>query len=387
MRTTIVIAAALAAALPHPAAADSLTGRIVDPQDRVVPQAQVRLFDRASGQVRETVSAPDGSYLFGDIPPGDYLLEGQGAAGSLSGAAVVRVDGSSSRDLALAVSGVTAEVLVTASSTPLLAREVAKALDVIVGQELALRNELSVAEALRTLPGIRVQSLGGPGSFTTVRTRGMRSYDTAVLIDGLRFRDAASPQNDATGFLSNLATVDTERIEVMRGSGSSLYGSNAMAGVINVTSRTGGGPARGDVLLEGGGLGLIRHRAEPARRPGGRPPDLQRRGVVHRRDRGHSRGQPLSQRLAAGHAALPAQPHAVGDGPRLVRRPTRCGPATARTSPPRCWPTFRPRAAWRPPRSRRTSSSASSGACRSMPAPRRSCPAPTTRTPCAGPRS
>ena len=258
MRATIVIAAALAAALPHPAAADSLTGRIVDPQDRVVPQARVRLFDRTSGQVRETVSAPDGSYLFGDIPPGDYLLEGRAAAGSLSGAAVVRVDGSSRSDLALGVSGVTAEVLVTASSTPLLAREVAKALDVIDGQELALRNELSVAEALRTLPGIRVQSLGGPGSFTTVQTRGMRSYDTAVLIDGLRFRDAASPQNDATGFLSNLATVDTERIEVMRGSGSSLYGSNAMAGVINVTSRTGGGPAQGDVLLEGGGLGLVR---------------------------------------------------------------------------------------------------------------------------------
>ena len=258
MRATIVIAAALAAAAPHTAAADSLAGRVLDPQDRVVPQAQVRLFDRTSGQVRETVSAPDGSYRFGDIPPGDYLLEGQAAAGSLSGAAAVRVDGGSRRDLALGVSGVTAEVVVTASSTPLLAREVAKALDVIDAQELALRNELSVAEALRTLPGIRVQSLGGPGSFTTVKTRGMRSYDTAVLIDGLRFRDAASPQNDATGFLSNLATVDTERVEVMRGSGSSLYGSNAMAGVINVTSRTGGGPAQGDVLLEGGGLGLIR---------------------------------------------------------------------------------------------------------------------------------
>ena len=266
MRTTIVMAAALAAAAPHTAAADSLTGRILDPQDRVVPQAQVRLFDRTSGQVRETVSAPDGSYRFGDIPPGEYLLEGQGAAGSLSGAAAVRVEGSSRSDLALAVSGVTAEVLVTASSTPLLAREVAKALDVIDANELALRNELSLVEAVRTLPGIRVQSLGGPGSFTTVRTRGMRSYDTAVLIDGLRFRDAASPQNDATGFLSNLATVDTERIEVMRGSGSSLYGSNAMAGVINVTSRTGGGPAQGDVLLEGGGLGLV--RAVPSLRGG-----------------------------------------------------------------------------------------------------------------------
>ena len=255
---SIVIAAALTAVLPRPLVADSLTGRILDPQDRVVPHAQVRLFDRASGEVRETASSPGGGYRFDHIPAGDYVLEAQGSAGSLSGATVVRVEGGSSRDLALGVSGLTAEVVVTASSTPLVAREVAKALDVIDAAEIALRDELSVAEAIRTLPGIRVQSLGGPGSFTTIATRGMRSYDTAVLIDGLRFRDAASPQNDATGFLSNLATVNIEQIEVMRGSGSSLYGSNAMAGVINVTSRTGGGPTEGDVLLEGGGLGMIR---------------------------------------------------------------------------------------------------------------------------------
>ena len=254
----LAVAGALGAVLPHPAGADSLQGRILDPQDRVVPSAQIRLFDRASGQVRETASSPSGSYLFDDIPPGDYVLEAQGSAGALSGATVVRVDGSSRSDLALAVAGVTTEVVVTASSTPLTLQETAKALDVIDAEEIVLRNEMSVAEAVRTLPGIRVQSLGGPGSFTTIQTRGMRSYDTAVLIDGMRFRDAASPQGDATSFLAHLATVDTEQIEVMRGSGSSLYGSNAMAGVINITSRTGGGPAQGDVLVEGGGLGMFR---------------------------------------------------------------------------------------------------------------------------------
>ena len=262
----MTVAGALGAVLPHPAGADSLKGRIFDPQDRVVPSAQIRLFDRASGQVRETASSPSGSYLFDDIPPGDYVLEAQGSAGALSGATVVRVDGSSRSDLALAVAGVTTEVVVTASSTPLTLQETAKALDVIDAEEIVLRNEMSVAEAVRTLPGIRVQSLGGPGSFTTIQTRGMRSYDTAVLIDGMRFRDAASPQGDATSFLAHLATVDTEQIEVMRGSGSSLYGSNAMAGVINITSRTGGGPAQGDVLVEGGGLGMF--RAVPSIRGG-----------------------------------------------------------------------------------------------------------------------
>lgn len=255
-----LLLAALAAALtiPQTALADSLSGRILDPHGGVVAGAQLRLFDRASGQVREAASAADGRYAFAGIPAGEYVIEARGSGGSLSGAAVIRVDGARDLDLALAVSGLAAEVVVTAAGTPLVVQEVAKAIDVIGAEEIALRNELSVPEALRTLPGIRVQSFGGPGSFTTIQTRGLRTWDTAVLIDGMRFRDAASPQGDATGFLSNLTAVDIEQIEVMRGSGSSLYGSNAMAGVINITSRTGGGPAGGDALVEGGGLGLLR---------------------------------------------------------------------------------------------------------------------------------
>ena len=262
----LLVALAAAVAAPHVALADSLSGRIRDPQGGVVAGAQLRLFDRTSGQIREAASAADGRYAFAGIPAGEYVIEAQGSGGSLSGATVVSVEGAQSLDVMLAVSGITAEVVVTASSTPLILQEVAKALDVIDADEIALRNELSVAEALRVLPGIRVQSLGGPGSRTTIQTRGLRSHDTAVLIDGMRFRDAASTQGDATGFLSNLTTVDTEQIEVMRGSGSSLYGSNAMAGVINVTSRTGGGPAHGDFLAEGGGLGML--RAVPSVRGG-----------------------------------------------------------------------------------------------------------------------
>ena len=262
----LLVALAAAVAAPHVALADSLSGRIRDPQGGVVAGAQLRLFDRTSGQIREAASAADGRYAFAGIPAGEYVIEARGSGGALSGATVVSVDGARSLDVTLAVSGITAEVVVTASSTPLILQEVAKALDVIDADEIALRNELSVAEALRVLPGIRVQSLGGPGSLTTIQTRGLRSHDTAVLIDGMRFRDAASTQGDATGFLSNLTTVDTEQIEVMRGSGSSLYGSNAMAGVINVTSRTGGGPAHGDFLAEGGGLGML--RAVPSVRGG-----------------------------------------------------------------------------------------------------------------------
>ena len=241
-----------------PTSADTISGYILDPQGNPVPNASLRLFNRANSQPREITSDAQGRYTFRELPSGEYLLEATSASGSLSGVASATVTNDLILDLTLAISSITAEVTVTASSSPLVFREVAKAIDVIDATEIADRNEFSVAETLRVVPGLRVQTVSGPGSFTTIRTRGMRSHDTAVLIDGMRFRDAGSPQGDATGFLQSMTTVDTEQIEVMRGSGSSLYGSNAMAGVVNITSKTGGGSLQGDLLVEGGGLGLFR---------------------------------------------------------------------------------------------------------------------------------
>ena len=257
VRPIVLVAAAVVAA-SAPSAADTLSGRILDPQGGAVPGARLRLLDRAGGQVRAAASAPDGGYAFAGIPAGGYVLEAQGADGALSAAVAVAVAGDRRFDLTVQVSGLATEVVVTGTGAPLVVQEAAKTLDVIDADEIARRNERSVAGALRTVPGLRVQTLGAPGSFTLVRTRGLRNHDTAVLVDGMRFRDPASPRGDATAFLANLSTVDTDRIEVLRGSGSSLYGTNAVAGVINVTSRTGGGPAQGEVLVEGGGLGTFR---------------------------------------------------------------------------------------------------------------------------------
>ncbi|HZG51066.1 MAG TPA: TonB-dependent receptor, partial [Pyrinomonadaceae bacterium] len=121
-----------------------------------------------------------------------------------------------------------------------------------------------IPEALRVVPGLRVQQLGGPGALLTIKTRGLRNQDTAVTIDGLRFRDPSSPQGDASGYLSELHTTNVSRVEVLRGSGSSLYGTNAIGGVVNIITDEGGGRTRGSLLSEGGGLGLFRGRAQIA---------------------------------------------------------------------------------------------------------------------------
>jgi vitamin B12 transporter len=119
------------------------------------------------------------------------------------------------------------------------------------------RGIFSIPDAVRFSPGIRVTTTGGPGAFTTIQIRGLRSTDSAILIDGFPFRDPTSPQDEASAYISDLLLVDTSHIEILQGSGSSLYGTNAMAGVVNIITNPGGGPFHGDVDVQGGGLGLF----------------------------------------------------------------------------------------------------------------------------------
>jgi iron complex outermembrane receptor protein len=113
-------------------------------------------------------------------------------------------------------------------------------------------------------PSVRVQQLGGPGAFTSVQIRGLRDEDTSVLVDGMRLRDASATQADASGLIEDLLFTDATRVEVMSGSGSSLYGTNAIGGIVNVITDEGGGRTRGSLLLEGGSLDTFRGRAKLA---------------------------------------------------------------------------------------------------------------------------
>lgn len=158
----------------------------------------------------------------------------------------------------LALATVTEHVVVTGEDHLQTTPEVSKAVTVIDADEIATRNEFSVADALRTVPGATVQQLGGPGSFTSVKLRGLREQDTSFLIDGVRFRDAASPQGDATAFVGDLYLANLDRIEVLRGSGSSLYGSHAIGGVVNLITARGSGRPVGDISAEIGALGYSR---------------------------------------------------------------------------------------------------------------------------------
>lgn len=256
------IAVALCAAISLFAASDSavLTGNVTDPSGAGVGGAAVSLHQVAGAAVLTTTADGSGHFVFRGLAAGNYLLDASapGLAAVASPTVVVAAGETKNIDLQLAVSAVKTEVTVTAASEPQSTDQVSKALDVVMAQDAEARGLFSIGDAIRFVPGLRVSTRGGPGSFTTIQTRGLRVTDTAVLIDGFRFRDATGVQGDASAYIGDLLLVDTSRVEVLRGSGSSLYGTNSMSGTVNIITDAGGGPLHGDVDVQGGGLGLFR---------------------------------------------------------------------------------------------------------------------------------
>lgn len=241
-----------------------LSGRITDQANAIVAGATVILIARDNQVRRTTTTSSDGGYRFERVPAGDYLVDVR-APGFARAVRTVAVKGDYDKlDLTLSIGGINDEVIVTASGTAQSVDEVSKAVTVIDAAQIEARDEYSIAETLRVVPGLRVVQQGGPGAFARVQIRGLRSFDTSILVDGLRFRDAADTQGSANGYLSELNIVNSERLEVLRGSGSSLYGSNAIGGVINLVTDQGGGPTHGQAQFEGGSLGLFRGRGKIA---------------------------------------------------------------------------------------------------------------------------
>ncbi len=140
--------------------------------------------------------------------------------------------------------------IVTATKLETPAREVASSVTVITKEEIKSKQQPNVLEILRTVPGLDVVQSGGHGQQTSVFMRGANSEHTLVLIDGIEINDPSSP-NRVFDFAS-LTTDNIERIEVVRGPESTLYGSDALGGVINIITKRGQGKPRLTVSTEGG---------------------------------------------------------------------------------------------------------------------------------------
>jgi vitamin B12 transporter len=119
------------------------------------------------------------------------------------------------------------------------------------------KKQFTLADVLKGIPGIDINSYSGMGSLTSVYMRGADSKNTLVLIDGMMFNDPADPNRGAN--IENITTDAIERIEVVRGPMSVLYGSNATAGVINIITKKGSGKPSVSASLEGGSYNTLKY--------------------------------------------------------------------------------------------------------------------------------
>ncbi len=138
---------------------------------------------------------------------------------------------------------------------PTPVNQIANSITVITGQDMERDQRRTVTDALTAVPGLQVVQNGSSGAQTSVFIRGTNSNHVKVLIDGIDVSDASNP-NGAFDF-AHLLTSDIEKIEVLRGPQSGLYGASAIGGVISITTKKGSGPPKVTGYVEGGSFGTF----------------------------------------------------------------------------------------------------------------------------------
>ncbi|HEX8486490.1 TonB-dependent receptor plug domain-containing protein [Sphingomonas sp.] len=171
------------------------------------------------------------------------------SAGALAIAIAAPASAQTGRDLDSAA-GAAGDVIVTANRTARPADEVAQSVTVIAADEIRRRQSQTVVDLLRTVPGVTFTRNGGPGTATGVNIRGADSDQNVVLIDGVKLND---PSSTGSGYnFGNLLVGNIERIEVVRGSQSVIWGSQAIGGVVNLLTAAPTDALRINARAEGG---------------------------------------------------------------------------------------------------------------------------------------
>jgi vitamin B12 transporter len=163
-------------------------------------------------------------------------------------AAFVRAEETPSTNSAAVVTNRMPAVLVTSTRIASSTAETPTTVTVIDGGEMTQQQAVRVEEVLRQVPGLEVVQTGQPGSQSTVFIRGSERDQTLVLVDGIPVNSGFDNSFD----FAHLSAANIERIEVLRGPQSALYGSEAIGGVINIITKRGEGKPTGSAMVEAG---------------------------------------------------------------------------------------------------------------------------------------
>jgi len=216
-----------------PGSQGTLRGRVIDPLGAAVPNADVALM-RDTKALSATHTDQEGRFEFTVPDPGRYTVhvEAPGFQKEDSSPVFVRIGGTINLEVLLPIGSISQKIVVSATGSEMPDAQVGASVSVIDLVQLEDLNKLDVLEALRTVPGIQVLQSGRRGGTTSISIRGGSLTSTAfnkVLMDGI-------PMNDIGGSLefANISTTGVDHIEVFQGGNSVLYGTDALAGVINI---------------------------------------------------------------------------------------------------------------------------------------------------------
>jgi vitamin B12 transporter len=158
-------------------------------------------------------------------------------------------------------------IIVSATRLPTPEDEVASSVTLIAAADIDARQARTLPDILQTVPGLNVVQIGGAGGTTSLFMRGTNSNHVKILVDGIDVSDPSTPGD--TFDLAHLLLADIDRIEVLRGPQSGLYGSDAIGGAVYIVTKTGAGPLAATATLEGGSFGTFNETGSVSGASGG----------------------------------------------------------------------------------------------------------------------
>jgi vitamin B12 transporter len=253
-RPVAVFAALLtvAAARAHAQPSGVLAGSVRTADGTPVPN--LVLIVRGTGEVRTVVTGPGGRYRVTGLAPGHYRVGLRTAGFLLSGSPESDVAAAEAAlDLTLAAAPVRERVVVAATRDEAALSTVGVSATVIDSDRIQEREATSVLALLEEVPGVAVARNGGVGLQGSVFVRGGESNFTRILVDGVPVNEPGGEYN-----LGPQLPLELERLEVVRGATSSLYGTDALAGVIHLVTRRYPSAPRWRAEVQGGSFGWRR---------------------------------------------------------------------------------------------------------------------------------
>ncbi len=224
----------LACCLIFPAAlfATDLAVRVVDPDQRPVAGARVAIYAPNTSVILSTSS--EGTVAFTDLSDGSYRVQVLAAGFAEASQTVTLPADKDSLTIALSVQKPNQTVVVSATSTPATEAESGASVSVIDHETLELTNPTDLGDALRFAPGMALRTNGQRGGLTVLSVHGGESNYNRVMIDGVYVNEPGGQFDFGV-----VPVAEVQRIEVVRGSESAVYGSDAMSSVVQMWTTNG----------------------------------------------------------------------------------------------------------------------------------------------------